>query len=182
MSEEIFKTYPHAPPHLFIPGAVYFITASTYHSVHHLKSDERKRQWRQSLDHVLQREHWLLDAWVVLNNHYHILLHAPEASAQRLPNMIRDMHKFLANDWNTCDKTPGRMVWHNYWDTCLRDDRSYYTRLNYIHWNPIKHGLVANPEDYPLSSYRAYLTEQESDLRQWEKEYPWGGIKVEDDF
>lgn len=56
MSEEIYKVYPHAPAHLFRPGAIYFVTASTYHKVYHLRNDARKLQWLQSLNFVIQRE------------------------------------------------------------------------------------------------------------------------------
>lgn len=105
----------------------------------------------------------------MLSNHYHVMLHAPEGSVEGLPALIRDMHKFLAGRWNKADRTPGRMVWYNYWDTCITDERSYRARINYIHWNPVKHGLVARPEDYVFSSYRTYFTQPEKALPRWEK-------------
>jgi putative transposase len=52
---------------------------------------------------------------------------------------------------------PGRPVWYNYWDTCVRTDQAYWTRFNYIHQNPVKHGLVAQPDAWAFSSYNYYL-------------------------
>jgi len=183
MTEGIYKSYHHAPAHLFRAGSSYIVTAGTYGKVSHLHNDERKQQWRKSLDFVVRREKWSVVAWVVLDNHYHILLQAPEGGAERLPQMLGDMHKYLGRRWNGADGTPGRRVWWNYWDTCLTREASYLARLNYIHWNPVKHGLVAQPEDYAFSSYRGFLEEQNGELvHRWEGDYPWDRVSIRDDF
>jgi putative transposase len=53
---------------------------------------------------------------------------------------------------NRIDGTPGRKVWHQYWDTHLSYAESFLARLRYVHTNPAKHGLVANPELYEWCS------------------------------
>ncbi len=50
------------------------------------------------------------------------------------------------------DQTVGRKVWYNYWDTKLTFERSYLARLNYVHQNPVKHGLVRVASQYPWCS------------------------------
>lgn len=57
-----------------------------------------------------------------------------------------------AKEFNLQDNQPGRRVWFQYWDTLLTFQRSYLARLNYVHNNPVKHGLVANAENYPWCS------------------------------
>jgi hypothetical protein len=48
-----------------------------------------------------------------------------------------------AGGWiNRLDNTPNRKVWHNFWDTKLTYEKSYLARLNYVHQNPVRHGLV----------------------------------------
>ena len=47
------------------------------------------------------------------------------------------------------DKTPARQVWFNFRETRLTYPRSYFTRLNYTHQNPVKHGLVLVANQYP---------------------------------
>src|SRR6185295_13265442 len=42
----------------------------------------------------------------------------------------------------TIDNATGRQVWYNFWDTKLTFENSYLARLNYVHQNPVKHGLV----------------------------------------
>ena len=48
-----------------------------------------------------------------------------------------------------------RGIWQRrYWEHTIRDDRDMSTHLDYIHFNPVKHGLVAHPADWPHSSFR----------------------------
>jgi putative transposase len=51
-----------------------------------------------------------------------------------------------------------RGVWQRrYWEHTIRDDRDYAAHMDYIHFNPVKHGLVDNPADWPFSSFRCCL-------------------------
>jgi putative transposase len=92
-------------------------------------------------------------------------------------------HKFTARRWNAEDQQPGRQVWWNYWDTCLLSEAAYLARWNYVHWNPVRHGLVTRPEDYDFSSYREYYEAQSAATREVEKRFPHGLVTdVPDDF
>jgi hypothetical protein len=55
---------------------------------------------------------------------------------------------------NRLDKTSGRKVWHNFWDTRLTYQKSYLARLNYVHRNAVKHGLVLVANQYRWCSVR----------------------------
>jgi len=44
-----------------------------------------------------------------------------------------------------------------FWDHIIRDEDDLKMHVDYIHYNPVKHGLVARPEDYPYSSYRYWF-------------------------
>ena len=50
------------------------------------------------------------------------------------------------------DGVTGRTVWFNYWDTRLTFENSYFARLNYVHQNAVKHGLVLRANQYPWCS------------------------------
>ena len=43
---------------------------------------------------------------------------------------------------NRLDSQAGRKVWHNFWETRITYEKSYLARLNYVHQNAVKHGLV----------------------------------------
>jgi putative transposase len=155
----IFKPARHNPPHLFIPNAVYMLTASTYQNENIIYTPERKTEWRDAFLKSTEIYGWKVIAWVVLHNHYHVLLDAPE-NAVSLTKLVASYHKFLARKWNVEDNSADRQVWWNFWDTCVRSERDYYTRLRYIFWNSVKHGLAVKPEDYLFSNYKEFLQTQ----------------------
>ena len=66
--------------------------------------------------------------------------------------MLAELHAKTAAWVNRLDRTPGRTVWHNYWDTRLTYQKSYLARLNYVHQNAVKHGLVSVANLYPWCS------------------------------
>jgi putative transposase len=53
---------------------------------------------------------------------------------------------------NRLDRAPGRHVWHNFRETQLTYEKSFLTRLNYVHQNAVKHGLVPVANQYPWCS------------------------------
>ncbi|HQR38951.1 MAG TPA: hypothetical protein PLF26_11180 [Blastocatellia bacterium] len=88
---------------------------------------------------------WRLEAWAVFTNHYHFVGHSPqiEDSVRRL---VTRLHERTAKHLKQTN------VWHNYWESRLTYERSYYARLHYVHTNPVKHGLVHVASDYPFCS------------------------------
>lgn len=97
---------------------------------------------------------WRLEAWAVFSNHYHFVAHsapgAPDAS--NLSDMLSVLHAKTGGWLNKLDSTPRRQVWFNFRETRLSYQKSYLARLNYVHQNPVKHGLVAVANQYPWCS------------------------------
>jgi len=158
--DNTFKRAPHNPPHWFQANTIYMLTASIYQGKHLIHSSERKTVWRNSFFEAAKLNGWHIIAWVVLNNHYHAMVESPE-NLSSLSNFIASYHKFTARQWNNEENAPGRKVWWNYWDTCIRSEKDLYNRLQYIFWNPVKHGLTENAKDYSFSSYKDYLEQQD---------------------
>lgn len=182
-SEDAFKTSTHTPAHLLRAGAYYLLTGATYQHTRHLAADARKVAWHKAFSFAAERYGWLLKAWVVLSNHYHVIVQAPETGAETLPRFIASYHKFTAARWNEEDGQPGRKVWWNYWDTCLFTEADYRSRWNYVHWNPVKHLLVTSPADYPFSSYREFYDSAPEAVQRLERRYAWEHIDdVPDDY
>lgn len=146
---------PPQPPHLYLDNTWYIITASTYHHADYLASDEAKILVRDKLKTLIQEFQIRLKAWVILNNHYHLLLKTH--IGKDLTLFFQRLHGGTSFELNRLEGKRGRKVWHNFWDTCIRTERSFWTRFNYIHNNPIKHDYVTNLDDWPYSSYHYYL-------------------------
>jgi len=77
---------------------------------------------------------------------------------------INHIHGKFSYLFNKMDKSRGRKVFQNYWDTCIREEKDLWTRFNYIHHNPVKHGYCDRMEGYRFSSFARYLNEKG---REW---------------
>jgi putative transposase len=145
----------HHPPHIYLDDTWYMLTASTYCGIKYLTPDCNKNFFVEYLDKLARSFDIALTAWVVLDNHYHLLFKSHRST--EIPVFIKQLHGRTSFEFNRLVKTRGRQVWHNYWDTLVRTEIDYWKRFNYIHNNPIKHGYVRNMFDWPYSSFRRYL-------------------------
>lgn len=145
----------HNPPHLYLDQTIYFISARTVEAKPILQSGYSKRTFLKCLTENIVKYQYVLYAWVVLNNHYHIIVQTSSGSA--LSKFMQALHGGTSRAFNLMDGTEGRKVWYNYWDRCLRDDVDFNTHCDYIHYNPVKHGSAEHPEDYQFSSYKNFI-------------------------
>jgi putative transposase len=141
----------HAPPHVFVPEAIYFITAGTIEKQHFFGDKTRLDILQRSLFECADRFAWELHAWALMSNHYHLIAQAPN-DPQTLTTMLRKLHSDSARRVNRLDGTPGRQVWFQYRDTCLTFEKSHLARLNYVIQNPVHHKLVPVAAQYPFCS------------------------------
>ena len=146
--------WPHAPEHRLSEGGTYMVTCGTFRKEHHFRGPERLSVIHRGLLKVARDFGWTLQAWAVFSNHYHFIGQPPddEAGATHLPDMLSVLHSKSAGWVNRLDAMPGRKVWHNFWETRLTHEKSYFARINYVHQNPVRHGLVAVANQYPWGS------------------------------
>lgn len=146
--------WPHAPTHQLAVRGTYFVTGATYEKIHYFRSAGRLRVLHRGLLTVAEQFGWQLEAWAVFSNHYHFVAHSPPegADATSLRAMLSVLHVKMAGWINKLDKAAGRQVWFNFWDKRLTYQRSYLARLNYVHQNAVKHGLVPVACQYPWCS------------------------------
>ena len=146
--------WPHAPLHQLSERGTYFVTASTYSKAHHFRGKDRLAVLHRGLLSVAQDFGWRLEAWAVFSNHYHFIGHPPDSAqdASSLSQMLGVLHTKTSGWINRLDKTPARQVWFNFRETKLTYQKSYLARLNYVHQNPVKHGLVPVANQYPWCS------------------------------
>ena len=146
--------WPHAPTHQLSERGTYFVTAGTYGKAHRFRYADRLRVLHRGLLTVARDFGWQIEAWAVFSNHYHFIAHSPETAsdASSLPRMLGVLHTKTARWVNRLDGTTDRQVWHNFWDTRLTFQKSYLTRLNYVHQNAVRHGLVPTANQYPWCS------------------------------
>jgi putative transposase len=176
-----YRTYLFNPPHYFVPNAMYMVTGAILHNQHLLNEDRKKHFILNTLFDRSNLLGWEMQAWAILNNHYHFIAKAP-VDATTLSKLIRQVHSITAIQLNQWDRTPGRQVWFNYWDTCLTYEKSYLARLHYVHTNPVKHYIAENATDYPYCSYKWFIEQGDENLKQLVFDQPIDRVKIIDDF
>jgi putative transposase len=166
------RGYPwHGPPHPGAPEAYRIVTATCYEHRSILATPERLQWFEQELLETLNVLQADCAAWCLLPNHYHVLVRIVEMSV--LMRSLGQLHGRTSFRMNQEDDCRGRKVWHRCQDRCMRSEAHFYTSLNYIHHNPVKHGYVRKWQDWPFSSVHWYLQTKGRDwlLDGW-RQYP----------
>jgi putative transposase len=176
--------WPHAPLHQLSERGTYFVTASTYEKAHHFRSARRLGVLQRGLLTVARDFGWRLEAWSMFSNHYHFVGHSPAevSDAGNLPQMLGVLHTRTAGWVNGLDQASDRQVWFNYWETRLTFQKSYLARLNYVHQNPVKHGLVRVANQYPWCSAGWFEREASPAMVNSIYRFKIDSLKVYDDF
>ena len=129
----------------------FIVTAGTLNKIHLFRAKERLDLLQGKLLELAYEYGWQLEAWAVFSNHYHFVGHAT-AKSRKLNSFLSHLHTATASDINRMDGTPARQVWHNFWESELTFEKSYLVRLNYVHQNAVRHGLVRVANRYPWCS------------------------------
>ena len=151
MSPPAHKDWPHAPVHRLSEHGTFIVTASTLNRQHYFRSEESLTILENKLLELARQYSVVLEAWAVFSNHYHFVAHTTGLKNQ-IADLIARVHDATAEHVNQRDQQPGRPVWYNFWDTQLTYEKSYFARLNYVHQNAVKHGLVHQANEYAWCS------------------------------
>jgi len=111
---------------------------------------------------VLHKRYRIISySYVLMNNHYHLLIETPEPNLSRV---MRDLNGHYTIYFNKIHKRYGHLLQGRY-KAILVDKDNYLLELSrYIHLNPVRAGIVQKPEEYPYSSYRSYVTKCKEEL------------------
>ena len=149
----------HAPPHPFRGAGACLITAANFEHQTIMISPERRTEFETRLLNSIKEIAEDIIAWVVLTNHYHVLLTIQ--SLNDISAMLKYLHGKTSREWNIEDNLTGkRRVWYKFADTYIRNDTHLRVAFNYIHYNPVKHGYVSDPLDWQWSSLRIYYEDK----------------------
>lgn len=121
--------------------------------------------FRDILNNVKQKHPFILDALVLLPDHLHAIWTLPAndynyATRWKLikSNFSRQIPRQEKIN-NSRIKKGERGIWQRrYWEHQIRDFRDYENHINYIHYNPVKHGYTMNPIDWPYSSIHSHIS------------------------
>jgi putative transposase len=180
MASKVLRDWPHAPAHRLGDAGAYIVTAGTYKKAHVFSTPDRLAYLTDALLTLAEEYRWRLQAWAIFSNHYHVVAESEQPAF--LKRLVQYLHSITAKHVNLLDETPGRKVWFEYWDTYLTYQNSFLARLNYVHCNAVRHGLVAVPEQYPWCSAGWFAREAPRAFRATVMSFPSDKIAVPDDY
>jgi REP element-mobilizing transposase RayT len=100
---------------------------------------------------VVERYRWIVHAYCLMTNHYHLLLETPQAN---LSMGMRQLNGVFTQKYNRRHKRTGHLFQGRF-KAFIVDKDSYLLELNrYIVLNPVRAGMVSSAEEWPWSSYR----------------------------
>jgi putative transposase len=179
--ENVIKDWPHAPVHRLGADGVYMVTAATLHKERLFRAPETLTLLENQLLSLAKMYHWQLEAWAVFANHYHFVARS-QPEAVDLRKFLTHLHANTARELNQLDQAMGRQVWFNFWDTKLTYERSYLARLNYVHQNPVKHGLARVANQYFWCSAAWFERTASAAMVKTIYSFKTDKLKIDDDY
>jgi putative transposase len=142
-----------------VPGATYFFTVNL--------RDRRSRLLTSKIDTLRaavratrSARPFHIDAWVVLPEHMHCLWTLP-CDDSDFPGRWQSIKTAFSKSVPVPDHCSAIMIrrrergiWqHRYWEHTIQDGSDYAAHMDYIHFNPVKHGLARTPAEWPYSTF-----------------------------
>jgi putative transposase len=144
----------------FLSGGSYFFTVNLAERRARLLIDHI-RLLRAAFRYARARHPLAVDAIVILPDHLHAVWTLPEGDCD-YPLRWRLIKSAFSRALPATERiSPSRMrkgergIWQRrFWEHTIRDERDFARHVDYIHFNPVKHGFVARARDWPYSSFR----------------------------
>ncbi len=149
---------------IFIPGGTWFFTVNLLERKNNDLLIREVDFLRETVRAVRERYPFKIDAWVVLPEHMHAVWTLPPGDA----DFSKRWRLIKSGFSRTLPKTEYRSnvrkmagergIWQrHFWEHLIRDETDFEHHVDYVHVNPVKHGLVSRVIDWPYSSFHRYV-------------------------
>jgi putative transposase len=152
-----------------MPGATYFFTLVTHQRQRFLCDAPVRAALREAIGRVRASHPFAIDGWVLLPDHFHCIWTLPPGDAAfgarwgMIKRHVSTSCPFLQTDRRLSVSRKKRhesSLWQRrFWEHLIRDDDDYARHMDYLHYNPVKHGLTRSVRDWPHSTFHR-LVEQ----------------------
>lgn len=149
-------------------GGTFFFTVVTYRRQDFLVNAEARRFLRDAITEVRKTQPFTIDAWVLLPEHLHCIWTLPEGDYDfskrwgRIKAIFSKKAKnylYQSKLMNISKQKHGEStIWQRrFWEHEIKSQQDFNHHMDYIHYNPVKHGLVSKVNDWPYSSFHLYV-------------------------
>lgn len=153
-------------------GGNYFFTLVTHQRNPILTTPDNIVRLKGAIKKVKHNHPFSLDAIVILPDHLHCILRLPNED-QDFSTRIRLIKRYFSMQIDTSiNHRKEKMVWQRrFWEHYIRNEEDWRTHMDYIHYNPVKHGFVRTVKDWQHSSFH-YCVEKGFYELNWGSEVP----------
>jgi len=138
----------------YIPGGVYFFTLVTRNRHAAFRCDAHVDALRFAMRKVMVARPFIIDAMVVLPDHVHCVWRLPEGDDD-FSSRWREIKKLTTRALVDQSSVGITSLWQpRFWEHAIRDEADWRRHVDYIHFNPVKHGYAACAADWPWSSFK----------------------------
>ena len=140
------------PLRIQYPGAMYHIISrgNGRMTIYHSEKDWKK--FIRFMERVTEKYNWVIHAYCLMGNHYHMLLETPDANM--VPGM-KQLNQFYSQFYNWKYIRVGSVLQGRYKSWLLEKESKFLDNCRYIVNNPVEAGMVEHPSLWPWSSFRA---------------------------
>ncbi|MDA8138695.1 MAG: transposase [Desulfobacteraceae bacterium] len=151
-----------------IKGGTYFFTVVTHQRQPLLCHDFIRSALREAIEETRKIIPFKIEGWVLLPDHLHCIWVLPEGDAdygKRWAFIKKSVTKkcgsrFFSADFLNASKKRRQesSIWQRrFWEHTIRDETDFRQHMDYIHYNPVKHGLVRYAKDWPYSTFHRLM-------------------------
>ena len=148
-------------------GSSYFFTVVTYRRQPILCDEAIRNALRTAIASVRVARPFVIDAWVLLPDHLHCVWTLPDDDADFSTRWMKIKRAvslvcgedYRRADWVTAPKLKHResTIWQRrFWEHQILDENDFARHVDYIHFNPVKHGHVRQVKDWPYSTFHRF--------------------------
>lgn len=146
-------------------GGIYFFTMALQERSGNDLLVRRIDPLRLAIKQVRSKYPFKIHSWVVLPDHMHCMIELPphEADFALRVRLIKRQFSVMLPSTERSRMSRGNRgelgIWQQrYWEHLIRDESDYNSHMNYVHFNPVKHGLVTKVADWPYSTFHKWST------------------------
>jgi putative transposase len=137
-------------------GDLHFINSSCYHREPFLGSAGRRDLFLRVLEQMRQRYSFVVVEYVVMPEHFHLLISEPQEVTPS--TVIQAVKLGFVQRLPTVGESGPRHIWQRrFYDFNVWTENKRAEKLRYMHENPVKRGLVKEPDQWGWSSFRQYF-------------------------
>lgn len=157
-------------------GDTSFITAVTKNREPIFSQRKNIILFIQTMREVQAINHADMISYVILPDHVHLIIKTHKCTSMQIMNSLK---RNFTKNWrlltsDDIEKYNPLSLWQpKFWEHVISRDQDLHAYINYVINNPVKHGYVDDPEDWPYSSFAENISRNDLSFNEMEPAYPW---------